>query len=177
MANKEMVVSESVVVDAYRTTKKDEELITKFLLKGIDQLKKDFDSIDKQYDAKIDSLRTETKTLYSDWIDDKKTRRGFLESLILQETDNVEKRKLLRKWFKMNSEIDVLCIEKKEYLENCEIKVIEEKTKKERKELILQITKALVPIAIKAVLFGLNVIASNHNTTAIANSTPLITKK
>ena len=176
MAKKDMVPAKVVVDNAFDCTKIDEELITKRLNKSIDDLKIDLKSIDKYYDERFNKLHTEKKTLYLEWIKDKKKRREFLEDLIVKESRPKKKEELLREWFKTNSEIDALCVEEKNYLESCEIKTIEEKAKREKIELSLQIAKAVVPLAIKAILFGLNQIALHNSTSTIGNSTPIIKK-
>ncbi|QOS39689.1 hypothetical protein DYE49_04110 [Treponema rectale] len=177
MDKKEMTIIGAVVDQAYGSTPIDEKLIAKFLTKGIDDLDKELKAIDKQYDDKFASLDKDIRTLYSDWIKDKQKRREFVEESIKKASDSSEKEKLLTTWFKINSEIDVLFLEKKEYLKNYEIKLVEEKTKKEKRALTLQIAKAAVPVVIKGILFGLDIIARANNITAIGNSIPKISKK
>lgn len=177
MDKKGMINIGEVVNQAYGSTTIDEKLIAKFLTKVIDDLDKEFKAIDKQYDDKFASLDKDIRMLYSDWIKDKQKRREFVEELIKKSSDSSEKEKLLTTWFKINSEIDALCLEKKEYLKNYEIKLSEEKAKKGKRELTVQIVKAAVPLAIKGILFGLGMIASANNISAIDNSVPKISKK
>lgn len=177
MDKKGMINIGEVVDQAYGSTTIDEKLIAKFLTKGIDDLDKELKAIDKQYDDKFASLDKDIRTLYSDWIKDKQKRRKFVEELIKKASDSSDKEKLLTTWFKINSEIDALCLEKKEYLKSYEIKLAEEKAEKEKRELTVQIAKAAVPVVIKGILFGLGMIASANNISAIDNSVPKISKK
>lgn len=172
-----MKIMGEVVDQTYGSTTIVEKLIAKFLTKGIDDLDKELKAIDKQHDEKFASLDKDLRTLFSDWIKDKQKRREFVEELIKKASDSSEKEKLLTTWFKINSEIDGICLEKKEYLKSYEIKLVEEKAKKEKRALIVQIAKAAVPAVIKGILFGLDMIASAYNINAIDNSVPKISKK
>lgn len=177
MDKKEMEIIGKVVDQAYDDTPIDEKLIVKFLTKGIDDLDKELKAIDKQYDDKFALLDKDIRTLYSDWIKDKQKRREFVEESIKKASDSSEKKKLLTTWFKINSETDALFLKKKEYLKSYEIKLVEEKAKKEKRALTLQIAKAVVPVVIKGILFGLDMIAHANNISAIDNSVPKISKK
>lgn len=177
MGKKEVVSLDYVVDKAYSSTIIDEKLIAKFLDKTIDELDKEFKAIDKIYDSKFESFDKDIRILYTDWIKDKQRRREFVEDLIKKETDSLEREKLLNSWFKINSEIDALCSEKKEYLRSYGVKLTDEKAKKEKKTLTVQMTKALVPVAIKSVLIGLVMIANANNINAIDTSAPKIAEK
>lgn len=177
MVKNETISLGEVVNQAYSSNTIDERLIAKFLTKSVDELDKEFKANDKLYDNKFESLDKDIRAFYSGWIQDKRESRKFIEELIKIETESREKEKLLNTWFKINSEIDGFCLEKKEYLKNQEIKLVEEKARKEKRAFTVQIAKAAVPIAIKGILFGLGMIASANNISVIDNPVPKISKK
>lgn len=177
MVKNETISLGEVVNQAYNSTTIDERLIAKFLTKSVDELDKEFKAIDKLYDNKFESLDKDIRAFYSNLIKDKRESRKFIEELIKKETESREKEKLLDAWFKINSEIDALCLEKKEYLKNQEIKLVEEKARKEKRALTVQIAKVAAPVVIKGILLGLGTIASAYKISAIDNSVPKISKK
>lgn len=177
MVKNETISLGEVVNQAYNSTTIDERLIAEFLTKSADELDKEFKTDDKLYDNKFESLDKDIRAFYSDWIKDKRESRKFIEELIKKETESREKEKLFDIWFKINSEIDAICLEKKEYLKNDEIKLVEEKARKEKRALTVQIAKVAAPVVIKGILLGLGMIAKVNNISAIDNSAPKISKK
>ena len=177
MVKNETISLGEVVNQTYSSTPIDERSIAKFLTISVDELDKEFKANDKLYDNKFESLDKDIRAFYSDLIKDKRERRKFIEELIKKETKSREKEKLLNIWFKINSEIDEICLEKKEYLKNQEIKFTEGKARKEKRALTVQIAKVAAPVVIKGILLGLGTIAKVNNISTIDNSAPKISKK